>query len=120
MQENILHPFHISACVSECVWGGGGGHESYLAQYKHTGIVFSIPKKLPQATYEHRYILGCKCRASIRVQKRSGLLELGLLLPLHLDYCVVASPVVKRVTPLTKVVHNIVLVQYWDPGAVVP
>ena len=55
MQENILHPFHISACVSECVCGGGGGHESYLAQYKHTGIVFSIPKKLPQATYEHRY-----------------------------------------------------------------
>lgn len=48
---------------------------------------------------------GNACTDAIR------LLELGLLLSLHLDYCVVASPVVKRVAPLTKVVHNIVLIQ---------
>ena len=104
------------------MWGWEWGHESYLAQYKHIAIVFSIPKTLPQATYEHRYSVASVeylCYKGTRADA-SRLLELGLLLPLHLDYCVVASPVVKRVAPLTKVVHNIVLVQYWDPGAVVP
>ena len=46
--------------------------------------------------------------------------ELGRVGSLHAHYLVVAGAVVERVGALREVVHDVVAVQRWDPGAVVP